>query len=409
MQPVDLTVELKDFFGDKPAEKALMPDLEMEMLAAQARDLLARAGATLNAAYANLAEAPDDVADAAAAVAVAKETETRISAMAKDRTRGHDARGLANTMLSNTSACLNQAAAEVDAHEAGNSCESAKRTAHQASLNAKEAAKHKVKTVEAKHSPKKKPLFDDDEDDAPGSRLKQQRQARQAGENDGNDERDNYVGKGKYRRPRKATSEYGRKATRVLGGVMGEDVADEIVSTAGTGAQRMTEGATGIMTGDVKASDRGAKSTARGVRNVLRDDLGLDAEFSETVGRTTGVVLKQAGRGAIVVRDTAVGATKYVGDKADDARDLAADNYHKMWKFGRELNQLIGGLQANAKTRAMYDTDKDGKVELHEVVGVLGRYGIKDMKNVDFNGDGNITYAEIGAAIKSRGKPPAKH
>lgn len=320
--------------------------------------------------------------------------------------------------LSNTSNAVSNAvrAADDDDHPATGT--TAERTAMEAAKKeAKDQAKKAVTPTGSALKKKKKHEQEQEATHQPtpkelAAAKKQAAQKRYRGEHDNNDENDDEVGAGKKRRKRKATSEYGRKTTRIITngtfGLIGEDTADEIVSTAGTGAQRMGEGASGIASGNVNESDRGALATGRGVRNVLRDDLGLNADLAQAVGSTTTTVLKKTGRAAIVVRDTTVGAARYVGDKADDARDLAADKYQMMWQFGRELNQLLGGLQANAKTRVMYDTDKDGKVELHEVVGVLGKYGIKDMKNVDFNGDGNITYAEIGAAIKSRGKPPAK-
>lgn len=393
----DITVDLNALTSGKslPADQPQADDMDMQMALAQARDLQARASMTLNAAYANIAEAPEDVNDAAAAVVLATATLARINELAKDKTRGNEARGIVNSLLSSTSASVNIASAEVEAHDAETSSDVAKRTAHEASIHEK-SKKANGKAAGPKSLPKPKTRSDSD-DGSPADRARAAFIKRQRGENDDNDERDDEVGKGKKRRVRKATSGTGRQVTRVLSGLMDEDKADEVVSTVGTAYTTGTDGAAAIARGDVRGSDKAALGWGRGVRNVIRDDLGMDGDLAQGVGRATTVTLQTAGRAGSAVVNT-----------ADDVRDAAADKYQLMWQYGRELNQLLGGLQANAKTRAMYDTDKDGKVELHEVVGKLKSYGISDIKNIDFNGDSNITYAEIGAAIKARGQKPAK-
>lgn len=389
------------------ADDDLLQSPEVKAALQQLSQLAGQANEAARVADDHTAENPEAERDAqrareAADIAVNGQAAIKSAARSGDRSA---VTGAVQRSLGNARTAVTNAVDIAEDHEHATVGGSSERTAHGASIKAKEQAKEQSKKKISEPVAKKNKVRDHDDDEpTPQERARAKKEAaqkRHRGENDSNDEHDDEVGKGKTRRHRKATSTGGRKATRIIAngtmGLISEEAADEIVSTAGTGVQRMSEGAAGFTSGDVKKSDEGALATGRGVRNMLRDDLGVNGTVAQGLGRATTVTLQTAGRAGAAVANT-----------ADDARDLAADKYQMMWRYGRELNQLLGGLQGNAKTRAMYDTDKDGKVELHEVVNKLKTYGITDMKNIDFNGDGNITYAEIGAAIKSRGKPPGK-
>lgn len=399
----------KEAVADAVMTRALSSDEDLLLspeVQAAVLQLKALAGEALEAersADDHASENPDAARDATRA---REAGDTAISGQAaiKSAARSGDkaaVSGVIQRTLGNARLAVANASDIVEDHEHSASSSSSERTAHGADIKAKEQSK---KTNAAPVAKKKKKVAEEAaEHDEPtpkerAAAKKLAAQKRYRGENDDNDERDNEVGKGKERRQRKATSTTGRSFTRKLATVFDEDTADEIVSTAGTAYQKVTGGAAAISSGDVAGADKAAQDTGRGVRNTLRDDIGVNATVAELGGKAVHNVLWAGGRAGTAVANT-----------GDAARDLAADKYQMMWKFGRELNQLVGGLQQNAKTRALYDTDKDGKVELHEVVNKLKSYGIHDMKNVDFNNDGNITYAEIGAAIKSRGKAPAKH
>ena len=383
MSLFDNAFDIKNIIGDRLLPIDVVPafDMDMEILAARARDILTLASATLNAAYDNLAEAPEDVADASAAVAAAKEAETRISAMAKDKHRGNDARGVATSLLSTASATLNQAAIDVDAHESGNSSASAKRTAHEASL---QESKSKKGGAPASKRPAKHAAHDDDDERT----VAAQRLKRFKGEHDDNDERDNSVGQGKHRRPRKATSEFGRKTTRVLSGLLDEGSADEVVSTVGTGALRLGEGAGAVFSGDHQAVDRTGLVYGRGTKNTLRD-LGFDKETAQAVGHTVTVMAQTTGHtvatvrngvvaGAVAVKETAVAGGGAVQDAAASTyRYFTGEPEPKLEpKPAAPIKVTLNGIGTGSiaaaakalKARGVdLDSDDDGKVTIGEV------------------------------------------
>lgn len=382
-----IAAAMKPFEPAEAVEAA--PSLDARLALDQANELLTLALNTQRAAYDHLAEAPDDVTDANNAVQQAQQTVQQLRDIASGRSKGN-ARDIAGK-ISTLASVVTQAAGEVVEHEAGTSSDSAKRLAHEAQLKeardhqaAMAAAGRKSKAPRIHHAPAARPLSPE-----------QERQRRYRGEHDGNDERDQEVGVGARRRARKATSEGGRRATRVLSHVMAEDTADEIVSTVGTGAQRMGQGASGFMSGDAHASDQGALAVGRGVRNVLRDDLGiLSAENAQTVGHAATVTLQTAGRGAVAVRNSAVAVGSAIATTADDARDRSV-SYALTWTtLGKEINDLLPILQKSSFAKGL-DTDKDGKVELNEVMAMLRKAGITDMKAIDRDHNGDISTQEL--------------
>ena len=69
--------------------------------------------------------------------------------------------------------------------------------------------------------------------------------------------------------------------------------------------------------------------------------------------------------------------------------------------FGRQINELLGNFQNHAGLRQRFDTDRDGRVELHEVIDKLAGWGIRGMSDVDTNRDGDITMQELAAAMRT--------
>lgn len=412
MHPSLSALDVKDMIVDRalPVDAPYVFDMEMDLLVAQARDLLTRAGATLTAAYANLAEAPDDVTDASAAVAAAKETEARISAMAKDKNCGHEARGAAKSLLTTANATLNCAAVEVDAHESGNSTATAKRTAHEASLQDAKAKKSAPGRVAAPRI-SAKPRRDDEDHDNQEIVVRAERRKRYLGEHDNNDERDNSVGQGKDRRPRKATSEAGRKVTRVLSGMLDEDTADEIVSTVGTGVQRGMEGAAAVfVSGDYKAIDRTGLVFGRGVKNTLKDTGIVSDETAQTIGHAATVTARTVGRGVASVRDGSAAA--YIGGKVVDGavavKDTAVAGVGMAQDMAKSVYQYWAGEpepKPKPKPAPVKVTlNGIGTGTLAAAAKALTARGV----DLDTNDDGKNSIAEIKAGVAAWNKAHPK-
>lgn len=231
-----------------------------------------------------------------------------------------------------------------------------------------------------------------------------------------------YVHDKKGRRyERKMTSEAGRNAVWAANnatfGLLGAQNIDEAISTATTGTEAVVEGATAVLSGDHVEIDRLGLKTGRGVRNAA-EDIGLSAETAQTIGHATTATAQFVGHkvahvrnGAAAIANNAVSGAQAVGrqvaNKADSARDAAADKYQQMWKFGREINDLLPALQ-KTKYAKSFDADGDGKAELHEVVAKLKSMGITDIDDLDRNKDGNISAQEFATGALGRMKPQAK-
>lgn len=368
---------------------------ELSVAEILANDLLAQASRALDLASLHYAEAPEDVHAAQAAVLEAKQTLQAIQNAQRTGDRG--AHGRATDRIANLATTVQAATSAVSEHEAGTSASTSKKAAI-ASAATQAAAANKSIAARVRSF-----VMGDNDDEIV---IVARRRAAAAEQERINNDDEHYVGERGHRRQRKATSRGGRAATSVLGAVIGEAEADEVVSTAGTAAQRTAEGAAAVASGDVRAIDRTGLTFGRGVKNALNDTGLVSADTAQTIGHAATVTAQTAGRGIATVRNTAVGAAVAVRDSADDLRDAAADRYQRMWQYGRELDQLKGIYQNNARTRALFDTDRDGRVELHEIVNKLKQFGIHDMKNVDYNGDGNITAQEVATAIRTRGQNP---
>jgi len=71
--------------------------------------------------------------------------------------------------------------------------------------------------------------------------------------------------------------------------------------------------------------------------------------------------------------------------------------------LGKKVNPMLADFQKFTWT---YDTDKDGKAELHEVVAVLKAKGIGSIRDMDKDGDLDIR--DVDAMIRAQNKGAAK-
>jgi hypothetical protein len=112
-------------------------------------------------------------------------------------------------------------------------------------------------------------------------------------------------------------------------------------------------------------------------RNVKRLDLDGDGQLSDKE------LLNALRKGEGAAKET-----------AHNRAERALDNAAAKTEIGKQLDKTLWKFNADKKT---YDLDHDGKVELHEVVGVLKGKGITQIKDV--NGDHQIGASDAMAMV----------
>lgn len=137
------TVDTARGLAAHDASEHAAADTDAQVALQRAQELLALAQQTRDAAYARLAESPEDVSEANAAVALAQQTVSELREAARPGQRPNGQRNYAHT-LNTLSAAINSASDEVGIHEAGSSSDTAKRTAHHAAAEAKETSRRRT-------------------------------------------------------------------------------------------------------------------------------------------------------------------------------------------------------------------------------------------------------------------------
>lgn len=234
-------------------------------------------------------------------------------------------------------------------------------------------------------------------------------------------EESDYVGSGSARRLRKTQHTVTKGAagalTAVTFGLINDDTADEVVSTVATAAETSFTGAGAIFVGDGKGADKAAQAMGRGVRNVIRDDLKIDAAFDyvgetlgtdqylgksavgETLGKATHTVLWAGGRAGTAVSQTVqaggaavASAWNYMTGSEAKAATPAKPG---LSKFELEVAQATG-----------LDKNKDGRFDGQETAAAkalarkLNAMGVT-MANADKDHNGDISAVELGNAIRA--------
>lgn len=175
----------------------------------------------------------------------------------------------------------------------------------------------------------------------------------------------------------------------------------DIASKRNTAANRFAQGIYAMATDDTEGAERAAVSVGRGVKNTL-EEAGLDRDDAQRIGASVSQALRGGARAVGAAHDVAEDvaartqraqraadeAVRGAGRWIDDRRDQSADAVARRDNFGRELNQLLGSFQADRRFNAMFDKDRDGKIELHELRDVLkNKYGIDEIRDVSTDGD----------------------
>lgn len=230
------------------------------------------------------------------------------------------------------------------------------------------------------------------------------------------DDEDEYVGTGKNRRHRKTEHAISKGAvsaiTTATFGFISEETADEVISTTTTAISTTATGVGAMLTGDMDAADKAARTMARGTSAQLQD-FGLDKENAEWVGRGVHNVLWAGGR----VGSTPVYAAK---ETVKAAGKLAGDAYEAASAAASGALAYVTGSEAKAATPPMklnkfelelaqaagLDKNRDGKFDAQEmqVAKALARklngMGIT-MQSADKDHNGDISAQELGTAIRA--------
>lgn len=86
---------------------------------------------------------------------------------------------------------------------------------------------------------------------------------------------------------------------------------------------------------------------------------------------------------------------------ADDRADITRDNAARATPLGRQINAALAAMQ-NASDRRLFDTDRDGNVELHEVVDRMRNAGVTAIHDTGARG---ITRADVAHTWNTRNQP----
>lgn len=207
----------------------------------------------------------------------------------------------------------------------------------------------------------------------------------------------------------------------------GEGAADAVYAVgdttiaARTGAETGLGGALRVVT--LQGREEDATAFARGVSRRLQLT-GMNEDQAEAVGHQVGDVLRTGARmsdrtGEAVDRTRAQAEAaaraaaaeaarrgRAAGRAADDARDAAADRLAAMGRMGQGLAGVRQMIQNDPGLRAIFDTDRDGKAELHEIRDTLkNSYGVRNMDQLDRDNNDRITLADVRAVVR-RPVPP---
>lgn len=174
---------------------------------------------------------------------------------------------------------------------------------------------------------------------------------------------------------------------------------------------------------DPNAAKAAAAATAR-YTQAIQNSMGklgpLDKKFDRNgdgvfTAQEISLTLRRQGVTNIASIDTADELRAVVGQaplkdpktREQDTRQLKLDISIAQTPFGKALDKQLGDLSANKKYAAFYDTDKDGKVELHEVRDLLAKRGITNLSQIDLDRNG-VSAPEIYAAVTKHKPAPAK-
>lgn len=348
--------------------------VEAQLALSLANDLLSQALATRDAAYAHLAENPDDVSDANAAVQAAQQTVNEIREIARGQRRGDLTR--VNQLLNSLNIVVRSATDEVNDHDGASAGEAVKRSAHQAEVaDRKEAAQRRSSPAASARSRGRVERPPTAETSAP--------RAGNAGRNEAN-EGDPLAQAAAARGPQRRTraDDDAPDAHRtVRGGAAGRGVAraQTAVRRRGYDAAR----AVGIL------DDQGAETAQRLETGIVNAETVEERQYYER--ETTDAIARR------------LGGRTFLGQEIDNAlpalertavgRELIArDNTFSSSLYG---SSVIDRLRENGYIVG----DRSWNPFAHEA---NSQWSDAAVRRIDRNGDGQLTAAEIAYALTHR-------
>lgn len=393
--PPQTTVEPPNTGSPSPANAVPprdgLPSMDSQLALSQANELLAQALATRDAAYAHLAENPDDVNEANVAVHAAQQTVNEIREIARGQRRG-DA-----TRVTNLLAALNNqvraATAEVSDHDGPVAGEAQKRSAHQAEVSDQKEAAQKssasAATLRARtRTPRRAPRTREDEEGTAEARN------RNAGRNEANE-----------------------------GDALGQAAAAAAADRAARGARprsRDDDDAPDAHRVRRRGESRGQAQRRTAVRRSTYDAARvvgiLDDQGAQTAQRLeTGVVHAQNDeerqyyereRGDAIARR--LGGRTFLGQEIDNALPQL-----ERTAVGRELIN-----QDNTFSNSLYNSSVVDRLRANGyIVGdrswnpfahsTNSQWSDAAVRRIDRNGDGQLSAAELERAMTHRYQAPA--
>lgn len=158
----------------------------------------------------------------------------------------------------------------------------------------------------------------------------------------------------------------------------------------------------------VGVNAQSAETAARHVGDTMRSGARLSQDAGNAVESSVEAARRQAAGIAAEAQRRAAEAQRQAARAVDNTRDAGADAGIRLSSsFGRQVDAQLATLNSQRNLVRQFDTDGDGKAELHEVVAKLRQMGLDNA--TDFgNGDRTLSGAEFfrGVAARLRGQSP---
>lgn len=367
----------------------------------EVRELLGMAQDALHEARDHASEAPEVLAEAERAVADATQALAAIKA----------AQQQSNAATRATILLRVQALNSIVTH-------ATHAVAEESNGNVSSASKASLKSSQATVSPKapslaarmRSAVFGDKEDaDGPVSTAR-----RRAAEEDDDDHPARKRGGAKARRTNPGIAGVadwvGDQATdgwTAAAGAMG--LTKDSTRRGKTAIRAVTDGAAAIGDGDADAAVNAANRVGVGTERSLTN-MGVNRSVAKFVGQSAETVTSNVGVASALTVGAVTGDSKKSSYSLTQLGKALERNTVGLFTdrsfLYQEVRDLMPVLQRTrlvgykgSDGKALLDKDKDGKVELDDVIALLKKHGLYDLKKLDKDKDGQLEAPEFGAAL----------
>lgn len=202
----------------------------------------------------------------------------------------------------------------------------------------------------------------------------------------------------------------GDKATdgwAAAAGAMG--ISKDSTRRGKTAIRAVTDGAAAISDGDADGAVNAANRVGVGTERSLKN-MGVNATVARIAGESAEALTSNVGAASALTVGAVTGDSKkssYSLTQLGKALErntvgLFTDRtflYQEVRDLMPELHRSKLSTYKGSDGKALLDKDKDGKIELDDVIALLKKHGTYDLKKLDKDKDGQLEARELGAAL----------